>query len=279
MSGLVRSNLVVAAGTTVSRITGLARLVVFGIVVGQTALADAFDLANNVPNAIYELLLGGVLAASLVPLFVSLLDGEEDRDGISAIWSIATLALVVITALAWLASPQIFHLLSISPSASVDAETYRAAGTALTRIFVVQIFFYGVTALSSGLLNAQRRFFAAAWSPALANLVAIASFIVLAGTLDGDIPTIDDVLTSNSTRFTLGLGTTLGIALMAIVQFAVVAKSVSFMSPRRALSHPAVRRLVTLSIWSIGYVVANQIALIVVKNLADPGSEIGRAHV
>ena len=120
MSGLVRSNLVVAAGTTVSRITGLARLVVFGIVVGQTALADAFDLANNVPNAIYELLLGGVLAASLVPLFVSLLDGEEDRDGISAIWSIATLALVVITALAWLASPQIFHLLSISPSASVD---------------------------------------------------------------------------------------------------------------------------------------------------------------
>ena len=89
MSGLVRSNLVVAAGTTVSRITGLARLVVFGIVVGQTALADAFDLANNVPNAIYELLLGGVLAASLVPLFVSLLDGEEDRDGISAIWSIA----------------------------------------------------------------------------------------------------------------------------------------------------------------------------------------------
>ena len=272
MSGLVRSNLVVAAGTTVSRITGLARLVVFGIVVGQTALADAFDLANNVPNAIYELLLGGVLAASLVPLFVSLLDGEEDRDGISAIWSIATLALVVITALAWLASPQIFHLLSISPSASVDAEIYRAAGTALTRIFVVQIFFYGVTALSSGLLNAQRRFFAAAWSPALANLVAIASFIVLAGTLDGDIPTIDDVLTSNSTRFTLGLGTTLGIALMAIVQFAVVAKSVSFMSPRRALSHPAVRRLVTLSIWSIGYVVANQIALIVVKNLADPGS-------
>ena len=272
MSGLVRSNLVVAAGTTVSRITGLARLIVFGIVVGQTALADAFDLANNVPNAIYELLLGGVLSASLVPLFVSLLDGDEDRDGIAAVWSVATSALVAITGLAWLASPQIFHLLSISPSATVDVETYRAAGTALTRIFVVQIFFYGVTALSSGLLNAQRRFFAAAWSPALANLVAIASFLVLAQVVDGDVPSIDDVLSSNSVRLTLGLGTTLGIALMALVQFAVVAKSVSFVSPRRALASPAVRRLVTLSTWSIGYVVANQIALIVVKNLADPGS-------
>ncbi len=272
MSGLVRSNLVVAAGTTVSRITGLARLIVFGIVVGQTALADAFDLANNVPNAIYELLLGGVLAASLVPLFVDLLDEDADRDGIGAVWSTAIVALLAITGLAWLASPQIFHVLSISPSASVEAAAYREAGTALTRIFVVQIFFYGITALSSGLLNAQRRFFAASWSPALANLVAIASFVLLARNVDGAQPSIADVLDSPSIRYTLGLGTTLGIALMAIVQYLVVAKSVSFVSPRRALAHPAVRKLATLSTWSVGYVVANQIALIVVKNLADPGS-------
>ena len=272
MSGLVRSNLVVATGTTVSRVTGLARLIVFGIVVGQTALADAFDLANNVPNAIYELLLGGVLAASLVPLFVDLLDEDADRDGIGAVWSVAVAALLLITGVAWLASPQIFHVLSISPSASVDVAVYREAGTALTRIFVVQIFFYGITALSSGLLNAQRRFFAAAWSPALANLVAIASFLLLARNVDGARPTIVDVLDSPSIRYTLGLGTTLGIALMALVQYSVVAKSVSFVSPRRALAHPAVRKLATLSTWSVGYVIANQIALIVVKNLADPGS-------
>ena len=81
MSGLVRSNLVVATGTTVSRVTGLARLIVFGMVVGQTALADAFDLANNVPNAIYELLLGGILSASLVPLFVDLLAHDDPEIG------------------------------------------------------------------------------------------------------------------------------------------------------------------------------------------------------
>ncbi len=273
MSGLVRSNLVVATGTTVSRVTGLARLIVFGMVVGQTALADAFDLANNVPNAIYELLLGGILSASLVPLFVDLLAHDDpDRDGIGAVWSVATTALVVITGLAWLASPQIFHVLSISPSASVDAAIYREAGTALTRIFVVQIFFYGIAALSTGLLNAQRRFFAAAWSPALANVVAIGSFIILAQQVDGARPGITDVLDSPRIRFTLGLGTTLGIVLMALVQYSVVARSVSFLSPRRALSHPAVRKLATLSAWSIGYVIANQVALIVVKNLADPGS-------
>ena len=64
MSGLVRSNLVVAGGTAVSRLTGLARVVVFGIVVGQTAVADAFEAANNAPNALYELLLGGVFSAT-----------------------------------------------------------------------------------------------------------------------------------------------------------------------------------------------------------------------
>ena len=272
MSGLVRSNLVVATGTTVSRVTGLIRIVVFGIVVGQTALADAFDLANNVPNAIYELLLGGVLAASLVPLFGELLDGDRDDDGIASVWTVSIVGLVVITAGAWLCSPQIFHLLSISPAAGVDVETYRAAGTALTRIFVVQIFFYGLSALSSALLNAQRRFFASAWSPALANLIAIASFALLAADFDGARPGISDVLDSPSTRYTLGLGTTLGIATMALVQLAVVGRAAHLCSPARALRHPAVRRLATLSTWSIGYVVANQIALIVVKNLADPGS-------
>ncbi|MFM7826146.1 MAG: lipid II flippase MurJ, partial [Acidimicrobiaceae bacterium] len=47
----------------------LARIIVFGIVVGQTALADAYDIANNAPNVVYELLLGGILTATLVPLF------------------------------------------------------------------------------------------------------------------------------------------------------------------------------------------------------------------
>jgi putative peptidoglycan lipid II flippase len=47
MTGLARSNLVVASGTAVSRLTGLIRIVIFGIIVGQTSLADAFDSANN----------------------------------------------------------------------------------------------------------------------------------------------------------------------------------------------------------------------------------------
>ena len=64
MLDLGRSNLVVATGTALSRITGLARIIIFGVIIGQTALADAFDAANNAPNSMYELLIGGVLAAT-----------------------------------------------------------------------------------------------------------------------------------------------------------------------------------------------------------------------
>ena len=141
MPGLGRSNLVVATGTAISRITGLARIIVFGMIIGQTALADAFDAANNAPNSIYELLIGGLLAASLVPLFTSLLNDtaqtHESQHGTDAIISISLILLAVITIVSIVASPAIFHLFSIHPAPGVDTEVFRSAGTALTRIFVV----------------------------------------------------------------------------------------------------------------------------------------------
>ena len=76
---LLRSNLVVATGTALSRVTGLARVVVFGYVIGQTALADAYTIGNETPNIVYELLLGGVLSATLVPLFTSFVERDDEE--------------------------------------------------------------------------------------------------------------------------------------------------------------------------------------------------------
>ena len=107
-SGLLRANLTVASGTALSRLTGLVRIIVFGVVVGQTALADAYDIANNAPNVVYELLLGGILAATLVPLFTRHLQKGDD-ESVSAITSFAFVALGVITALAIALTPLIFR--------------------------------------------------------------------------------------------------------------------------------------------------------------------------
>ena len=78
---LLRSNVVVATGTTLSRLTGLLRVLVFGRVIGQGALADAYLIGNETPNIVYELLLGGVLSATLVPMFTSFLNSDDRDEG------------------------------------------------------------------------------------------------------------------------------------------------------------------------------------------------------
>ena len=138
---LWRANLIVACGTALSRVTGLIRIIVFGVMIGQTALADAYDAANNAPNVVYELLLGGVLAASLVPLFTRYIQDGDD-DSVNAISSFAVVALASITALALLASPLIFRVFSLNPSNEIDVAMFRSTGTSLTRLFIIQIFFY-----------------------------------------------------------------------------------------------------------------------------------------
>lgn len=268
---LLRSNAVVALGTGLSRLTGMLKVIVFGFVIGQTALADAYDGANNSPNAVYELLLGGVLSATLVPLFTRLLE-DDDRDGAEAVVGVSIIALTVITAIAVVFAPWIFRIFSLSPDAAVDANDFRTVGTALTRIFLLQIFFYGIAAVLGALLNAQRRFFAAAWSPVLANVVIICSLLYVPTLLDHEAPVLRDVLDSPSFRWLLGLGATGGIALQALILLPAIHQAgLNFRFRFRPL-HPAVKRLFALSGWTFGYVLANQVTVVIVKNLAVPGS-------
>ena len=270
---LLRSNAVVALGTGLSRLTGMLRVVVFGIIIGQTALADAYDGANNSPNAVYELLLGGVLSAALVPMFTRLLE-DDDRDSAEAVIGVAVVALTAITAIAVAAAPFIFRLFALNPADGIDAAQFRTVGTALTRIFLIQIFFYGISALFGALLNSQRRFFAAAWSPVLANIVIICSLLyvpILLENVPRNIP-LAEVLNSPSFRWLLGLGATGGIALQALVLLPAIHRAGLNFRFRFRPRHPAVRRLIALSGWTFGYVMANQITVVIVKNLAEPGS-------
>ena len=271
MSNLLRSNLVVALGTALSRVTGLLRVAVFAIVIGQTALADAYNGANNSPNAIYELLLGGVLSASLVPMFTRHFE-DDDEDATSAVLSVAVLVLTALTAIAVVCAPLVFHLFSFDVADGVDADEYRQVGTLLARIFLIQVFFYGISALANALLQARRRFFAASWAPVLSNLVIIASLLLVPGTVGGCEPELIEVLTNDRLRWTLGLGATVGIAVMALAVIPALTRANVPLHFNPQFGHPAVRQLVKLSGWTFGYVVANQISIIVVQNLAQPGS-------
>lgn len=270
-AGLVGANVVVAGGTLLSRLTGLARVMVFAGVIGKGALADAYLIGNETPNIVYELLIGGVLSATLVPLFTSFL-GHDDHAGgeraTNAVITVTLAALAVLTALAVLAAPAIFRLYTFNTEGTVDPDLFRRAGTQLTRVFLLQIFFYGAAGLFNALLNSRRRFFAAAWSPVLANLIVIATLL----TLPRQAWEATDVLTNDRLRLTLAVGTTAGIAVMALVLVPAARRTGWRFQPVFEPRHPAVRRLATMSVWTFGYVVANQVVVSVVRNLSGPGS-------
>jgi putative peptidoglycan lipid II flippase len=275
MSGLLRSNVVVASGTALSRITGLLRLVVLGYVLGQTALSDAYLIANETPNIVYDLLLGGLLSATLVPLFSTFVETDDD-DATNVILTVSVALMGALTIVAVVAAPLIFGLYSVNVSDGVDPDLYRSVGTTLARIFLIQIFFYGLVGLANAFLNSRRRFFAAAWSPILPNVIIIAFLLSLPNPGSADWQ-LEQVLSNDRLRWTLGA--TVGIASMAAVLVPAMFATGFRFRPRLEFRHPAVRKLLSLSAWTFGFVVANQVALLVVRNLAEPGSSDASAYI
>lgn len=270
-STLVRRNVGVAAGTALSRITGLARVVAIGAVLGGGQLADAYVSANNAPNAIYELLVGGILSAGLVPLLVDL-RARNDRDGINAVLTSGVVAVGVVAVVAVALAPLVFRVLTLNADDAIDVAEFRRAGTLLARILLVQVFFYGIIALASAMLHAHRRFFAAAWSPVLANVITVVALSSLAVARPAEGWRIQDVASDARLRLLLGLGATVGIGVSAVAVVAAARRVDHDVAWRFAPRDDAVRRLIRLSAWTFGYVAVNQIALVIVQNLTEPGS-------
>jgi putative peptidoglycan lipid II flippase len=271
-SPALTDNVLVATGTLLSRLTGLLRVLVLGWAlipvvngIADGALSDAYNLANTTPNIIYELLLGGVISATLVPAFTRCF-AEDDHDAIDAITGTALGALLLLAAAATLAAPLIVWVYTAFNDS--DGANYQSVATSLAYFFLPQIFFYGATAVFSAQLNAQRRFFAAAWAPVLANVVIMAGLIG-ARLFNGAVLSLDDASGSGTIRVILGLGETMGVVVMTIALLPALRRAGVRLQPRIELRHPAVREVLRLGSWTVGYVVANQVALAVVTVLAQ----------
>ena len=270
---LSRATRVMAVGTVLSRVTGFGRLFALAYAFGFTRLTDTYNLANTTPNIIYELVLGGVLSGTLVPVFVRLLkEGDrptdrdsKDADGVSAIVTMAVVVITALAALLALAAPLVIRLYTVgNDSPAIGAQ--RDVGTTLLRLFAPQVACLGVITITTALLNARRRFAAPMYAPVLANLTIIGVLL--------SMPTIADQLTlagmqrERSALLVLGLGTTAAFVVQAVVQVLALRGTGLRLRPRWDLAHPAVRQVVRLSGWTVGFTIANQVALWVVLVLA-----------
>jgi putative peptidoglycan lipid II flippase len=263
---LLRSSVVVAVGTGLSRLSGFARTAVLAWVLGATALAEAYNLANNTPNLLYDLVLGGVLSATLVPVVVELTD-KDDRDGIDAIATVVSVILVVATVLTMVAAPLVIRLYNVTAPSGQAAEQARLAVPLLV-LFAPQILFYGLTTLFTALLNARRAFAAAAFAPVLNNVVVICVFLALPRLADSDL-TFTSVLADRWLLLLIGAGTTAGIVAMTLVLLPALRHNHIRLQWRFAPRDPAVRRIARLSGWTFAYVLVNLIGYGIVQILAN----------
>ncbi|MGI9119986.1 MAG: murein biosynthesis integral membrane protein MurJ, partial [Acidimicrobiales bacterium] len=290
---LGRRTVVMASGTVLSRLTGFGRVLALGIAIGFNNVTDTYALANTTPNIVYELVLGGILSATLVPVIVGALssgshaadaaaaagaagaeaEGEAEAEaerGISALVSVTAAVLVAVSVALAVAAPLVIRLYTAGDtSPSVVAQ--RVVAARMLVLFAPQVALYGTITLATALLQARRRFAAPMFTPVLNNLVVIGVLVAFpfVARSTSDLGVLRDDGTGIAL---LGLGTTTGVLIQAL------ALGVSARRAGVALrwvwqpGHPLVRRIVRLSGWTLGFVAANQVAAFVVILLANRGA-------
>jgi putative peptidoglycan lipid II flippase len=263
-----------ASGTMVSRSTGLLRVLVLAWVLGFTPIADSFNLANTVPNMLFDLVLGGVAGATFIPVFVERLTLDGERRAWKSISSVVTGALIVLalaSIIAWFCAPWIIdgftafrHTKTTDSIALLNQQ--RAVATDLLRWFVPQIFFYGVIGIATSLLNIRNRFGVAAWVPIANNVVCIGVLIWFH--LVDPTPMLA-TLGGTTDLMWLGLGTTLGVAVQFLCLIPSLLRSNLWrLSFRLNLKDPALRAVSRLGSWTLLVVLLNQLSLFVVLAFA-----------
>jgi len=182
-TGLGRASALLASGTFVSRILGFVKAIVVTATIGQTgsAAADAFGVANQLPNNIYALVAGGVLSAVLVPQIVRA--GLHEDGGQKFINRVLTLGLVIfigVAAVATVAAPLLVGLYAQQAPASggrgFSPEAF-ALATAFAYWCLPQVLFYALYSLLGEVLNARGLFGPFTWAPVLNNVVAIGGLV------------------------------------------------------------------------------------------------------
>jgi putative peptidoglycan lipid II flippase len=279
-SGIARGAAIIAGLTVVSRLLGLVRTLVFSQAIGANCLGAAYVTANQVPNLIYELVLGGVLTSAMVPVLARSAEraeyDPEDKARVSQIssalltWSILILVPIAVI-IAAVAGPIASLLNPVNANANCAHADMVAVTGNMIEVFAPQVVLYGLSVVLFGLLQAYRRFAGPALAPAAASVLLIASYLVFAS-LDNGRPLSRVPLAA---ELVLSVGATLGIATLVLV--AVIPTWRLHLRLRPALRFPPGVARRTAGMAMVGFVefVASDVNAVVSIELANGRGETG----
>ncbi|QIM16916.1 murein biosynthesis integral membrane protein MurJ [Leucobacter insecticola] len=273
-ASLMRSSAVMASGTMVSRVLGLAKamLLVFAIGQVQSISGDAFANGNLLPNTLYMILLGGMLNAVLVPQIVK---AAKDPDGgagyINKVFTLVMTALTVVTAITLLAAPWIVWMFTLS-----WPEDQRALAIGFAYWCLPQIVFYGLYTMLGEVLNARNVFGPFTWAPVLNNVIAIAGiclFIAMYGS-DPDGTRTSGDWTTGAIAVLAG-SATLGVMAQALILFVSWRKAGIRYRPDFRWRGMGLAHTGRIAGWSLATIVVMQLGGIVTQNVINTASGDG----
>jgi putative peptidoglycan lipid II flippase len=272
--GILASSAVMATGTVVSRASGYVRNVLLAAAIGNELHADLFNIGNTIPNMLYILLAGGVFNAVLVPQLVRA--QKSDPDGGEAytnrVITLALLFLGVVTVILVIAAPLVMKLYLNGSYNDPGLAAQRDSAIAFARFCLPQVFFYGMFVLLGQVLNARGRFGPMMWAPIANNAIAIL-VLVLYLFWFGALPHHQSCSAFTGTQeLVLGGGATLGIVAQVLILLPVLRAAGVRFRPRYDFRGSGLGHTLRLGIWTVLFVVVNQVAYTVVVRLASGGT-------
>jgi putative peptidoglycan lipid II flippase len=244
--------------TAVSRFTGFIRTWAMAVALGVTVasgssvpVGSSYSLANNIPNMVYELVAGGVLSSMFIPIFIQILQRNSREEAHRFASSVLNVSLIVLGVVALLGT--VFAQLFVRTQTFTLHPEEIALATFFFRFFAVQVVFYGVGAIFTGVLNAERRFIAPAVAPIFNNVIVTVTLLGVYLPLSGTHP--------RAALMALAVGTTLGVLAMTLVQVPSMLRVGWRWRLVMDLSDPAVRRMGRKMVPILGYVALNLVTV------------------
>ena len=278
--GIARGALIVAGLTIFSRVLGLVRTLVFSQTVGASCLGTAYVTANQVPDLLYQLILGGALTMAMIPVLARSAEraGRDpaERAHVSQITSalltwtfiiVVPLCLVIVAA----AGPIASLLNPSNPNAHCNHADMIAVTHEMLVVFAPQALLYGLSVVLYGLLQSYRRFAAPSIGPGISSLVLIACYLAFVPLNKGrslaQLPL--------SAELVLSVGTTLGIAALVVVAIRPTWRLRLRLRPALRFPPGVARRAGGLALVGVIELVAVDVASVVSIELANGYGKTG----
>lgn len=256
-SDIGSSAALISVCTIVSRITGFIRTWAMAFALGASLLSSSYQVANNLPNMLYELVVGGMLVTAFLPVYVSV-KKRLGRDGGNEYASnLLTIVVIFLGVLSLLCMA--FPGVAIYTQSFFSDQGDMGQATFFFQFFAIQIVFYGASAVVSGLLNANHDYLWSSIAPVANNLIVIATFIAYA------------IVAPNQPELALyiiAIGNPLGVFVQMAIQIPALARNGIRLRPRINLHDPALRETIGIGLPAVGVMVTSCIA-VSVQNAAS----------